>query len=142
MDQYVIYHIFQIVKYIQLQDYDRYLCLIVFYFHEEMETKLWILYLSSSLECISMALHLLFFLLLNFFITLLKTKKMYKKLYIFDVCALLLFLVLVLLIEKSCLVFFFILYLDQFYIKRNNKRCIQFHVLILDILFKQFFIKF
>ena len=106
-----------------------------------MDTKLWILYLSSDLECVSMALHLLMFLMLHLFLPLLKTKKMYKKLYILDIFPLLFLLALVLLIKKSCLVFFSYMCFGQFYIKRYNKRFIHFHVLIFNNIFKQFFLE-
>ena len=63
------------------------------------------LYCSSSLEFVFLALRLLLFLLFNLFLPLLKKNYMYKKLYLFEVCALLLILTLVLLIKKSCFVF-------------------------------------
>ena len=136
------YRLFQIVKYLYFQDYDHFRRLIVFYFQEEMETKLGISYFSSSLGCVSLELILLLFFLLNLFIPFLKTKKIYKNLYLFYVCTLLFILVLVLLIEKYFSVFFFIFCLDKLSIKRYNKRFINFRVLIFNILFKRFFIEF
>ena len=71
-----------------------------------------------------------------------KTNKIYSKLYPFDVCALLFLLWLVILIEKLCLVFGFHVFPDQLFIKGYNKYFIRFHVLIYNILSKQFFMEF
>ena len=53
-----------------------------------METKPGILYFSSSLEFVFLALHLILFLLLNLSPPLIKTNKMHEKMYLFDVFAL------------------------------------------------------
>ena len=110
------YNLFQIVKYLWFKGYHHYLHLIVFYFQEEMETKLRVLYIYSSLEYFYQALHLILFFLLNLIIPLINTNNMQQKLYLFGVCALIFLLVLVHLIEKSCLVFVFrIFYLSILY---------------------------
>ena len=87
------------------------------------------------------ASHLILLILLNLFIPLRKTNNMYKKLYLFNVCALLFILALVLMIEKSCLVFF-IFCLDKLFINQCNKHCIHFRVLILNIIFKYLITEF
>ena len=60
-----------------------------------METKIGIIYIFSSLECVFLVLHLLLFLLLNLFLLLLLKNKIVH----LDVFELLFILVLVLLIE-------------------------------------------
>ena len=83
-------------------------------------------------------LDLLFLLLLNLFLPLL----LKKYIYLFYVFAPLFLLVLVFWLSNNILSFFFIFCFDILFIKQYKKRCIQFHVLILNIILKQFLIEF